>query len=258
MVTRTAKALRAKKRPALEEKAMRGMKYPVLLVLFGALAVAGSEVPGIASEVASDARAPSASAHSAADAEGLVKARIKGLEHVYARPNANLSAYEKVLLDPIEVSFRKNWDPHPGGQPISAAERQQIRDGLARILRDEFTHELTRSGRYQVVESSGENVLRIKADIRDLVINAPDVPRPGIVRTYTLSAGEMTLVAELRDASTGDLIARVIDHRRDPDSPWFELTTRVDNIAAARAAAARWATILREQLDAAHRLDGKG
>lgn len=120
------------------------------------------------------------------------------------------------------------------------------------MLREEFTRELGRSDRYRVVQNPAENVLRIRAEIRDLQINAPDVARAGIVRTYTMSAGEMTLVAELRDAPTGDLIARVIDRKRDPDSPRFELTTRVDNIAAARQAAAEWARILRERLDAAH------
>ena len=99
----------------------------------------------------------------------------------------------------------------------------------------------------------GEGVLRIKAEIRDLYINAPDLPRAGLVRTYTLSVGEMTLVAELRDAPTGDLIARVFDRKRDPESVWLELTTRVDNVAAAQRAAASWAHALREQLDAAHR-----
>jgi len=230
---------------------------PLVLMLFAALAVTGCKATGVGSGTPGDERAPGSTAPSAADDEGLVRARIKGIEKVYARPNANLSAYDKVLLDPIEVSFRKSWDPQPGGRPITADEKQQIRAGLARILRDEFTHELARSGRYQVVEAPADDVLRIKAEIRDLVINAPDLPRPGITRTYTLSAGEMTLVAELRDAPTGDLVARVVDHRRDPESPWFELTTRVGNIAAARRAAARWATILREQLDAAHRLNGK-
>ncbi len=57
-----------------------------------------------------------------------------------------------------------------------------------------------------------------------------------------------------RDAATGEVIARVIDRRRDPDSPWFELTTRVDNIAAARRTAAHWAGILSEQLDAANKV----
>jgi hypothetical protein len=58
----------------------------------------------------------------------------------------------------------------PGAWPISAEEKQQIRDGLARSLREKFTQELARTGRYRVVESAGEDVLRIKAEIRDLSI----------------------------------------------------------------------------------------
>jgi hypothetical protein len=190
------------------------------------------------------------------EAEGLVKVKVAGLQQVYARPDADLSSYDKVMLDPIEIAFRKDWRPEPSGTPISAAEKQQIREGLARVLREELNRELSRSGRYRLVTDPADDVLRIKAEIRDLYIAAPDVPRPGIVRNYTLSAGEMTLVAELRDAPTGDLIARIIDHRRDPESPWLELTTRIDNIAAARRAASHWAAILRAQLDAARAING--
>jgi Protein of unknown function (DUF3313) len=198
-------------------------------------------------------RAEEATSKAVADADGLVRVNVEGIDQVYARPRADLSLYKKVLLDPIEVSFRKDWDPKPGGWPVSAEEKQNIREGLARVLRQAFARELERSGRYPVVTTPTDGVLRIRAEIRDLYINAPDVPRAGRVRTYTLSVGEMTLAAELRDAPTGDLIARVIDHKRDPDSVFLELTTKVDNIAAAQRAAAQWARILREQLDAAHR-----
>ncbi len=64
----------------------------------------------------------------------------------------------------------------------------------------------------------------------------------------------MTLVAELRDSPTNDLIARVVDRKRDPDQAFFELTSRFDNIVAARRAATDWAIILRRQLDAAHEM----
>jgi hypothetical protein len=186
------------------------------------------------------------------DDEGLVKVKVPGLKTVYAQPGARLSGYDKVMLDPIEVAFSKSWQVEAARRPISAEEKQQIRDGLAKVLREEFTSELSKSERYKVVEAPGDNVLRIKAEIRDLYINAPDVQRAGITRTYALSAGEMTLVAELRDSGTGALIARVIDRRRDPDSVRLELTTRVDNVAAARRAAQSWARILRERLDLAH------
>jgi hypothetical protein len=105
--------------------------------------------------------------------------------------------------------------------------------------------ELARSGRYSLVEAADEDMLRIKADICDLYVNAPDLPRAGASRTYAPSAGEMRLVAELHDVPTGMLIARVVDYKKDPQSAWMRLTTRVNNIAAARRAAADWAWILR-------------
>jgi Protein of unknown function (DUF3313) len=186
------------------------------------------------------------------DDEGLAPISVKGLDHVYARPGANLSQYDKVMLDPVEVSFSKSWKPDPAGGPITAAERQTIRAGLARIFRDELQKQLGGPGGYSLVTTADADVLRIRAEIRDLYINAPDVPRAAARRTYAVSVGEMRLVAELRDASTGSLIARVIDYKKDPDAPWLHLTTRVDNAAAARRAVADWAKILRRQLDAAH------
>jgi hypothetical protein len=217
----------------------------LLGAVFLAACATASQTPG-----ASDPR-PSVT-DAATDADGLRRVKVAGLQEVYARPSADLGTYNKILLEPIEVSFRRDWNPTPGGWPISAEEKQQIRDSLARIVREEVTREMSRSGRYQIVEAPGDDVLRIDAEIRDLVINAPDSSRAGVTRTYTLSAGEMTLVAELRDAPTNDLIARVVDRKRDPEQPWFELTSRVENIAAARRAAADWALILRKQLDAAH------
>jgi hypothetical protein len=192
------------------------------------------------------------------DDEGLAPVKVRGLDHVMARPGADLSRYDKVMLDPIEVSFSKSWRPDSAGQRITAEEKQRIKESLAKILREELVKELASSGRYALVETTGDDVLRIKADIRDLYINAPDPPRAGIIQTYAVSAGEMRLVAELRDAPTGALLARVIDYKRDPDAPWFRLTTRLDNVAAARRVAADWARILRGRLDAARGIGGKG
>lgn len=192
-----------------------------------------------------------------ADAEGLVKVKVPGLQTVYARPGVNLSTYDKVMLDPIAVAFAKHWESRTPLRRITAEEQQDIKTGLEKVLREEFKKELSRSQRYSVVDAPGDDVLRITAEIRDLQINAPDLPEAGITRTYTLSAGEMTLVAELRDSASGALIARVIDRERDPDSPWLQWTTRMDNIIAAQRAAAGWARILRERLDAAHGI-GKG
>lgn len=74
----------------------------------------------------------------------------------------------------------------------------------------------------------------------------------GISRNYTLSVGNMRLVADLRDASTGALIARVIDYKRDPDATRLQWTTSITNTVAAERAADNWVRILLRQLNAAH------
>ncbi len=191
------------------------------------------------------------------EADGLVKVKVTGLQSVYARPDADLSRYDKVMLDPIKVGFSKSWERQQGPRRVTPEEKQRIQEGLERVLREELARELERAGGYKLVEAPAHDVLRIKAEIRDLYINAPDFQRPETTHSYTRSAGEMTLSAELRDSMDGTILVRVTDRKVDREKAWLELTTRIDNEAAARRAAADWAGILRSQLDAARVLPKK-
>jgi len=188
----------------------------------------------------------------AAADEGLAPVKIAGIDHVYARPGINLSAYDKVMLDPVEVSFAKSGKPDRSGGPITAAEKREIRGGFEKILKEALEKELTRPQGYALVNHADANVLRIRAEIRDLYVNAPAVPSAGPTRPYAISVSEMRLVAELRDAATGALIARVVDSKTDPNAPWLHFTGRLD--ATTRAAVDGWARILRRELDSAHAL----
>lgn len=183
--------------------------------------------------------------------DGLRRAKVPGLDLVYAREGATLAGYDKVWLRGVDVAFRRDWrqSPQPGSRIVSG-DLSRIKDGLAKILRDELGRELARGG-YALVEAPGDGALELDVSIVDLYINAPDVPSALPVQRYTLSVGEMTLQAELRDAPTGEVIARVLDRREGRDRGVLELTTSVDNAAAAREAARAWAGILRRQLDAA-------
>lgn len=183
--------------------------------------------------------------------DGLRRAKVSGLDLVYAREGATLAGYDKVWLRGVDVAFRRDWrqSPQPGSR-IVAGDVSRIKDGLAKILRDELGRELARGG-YALADGPGAGVLELDAAIVDLYINAPDVTGASPVQRYTLSVGEMTLQAELRDSPTGEVLARVLDRREGRDRGVFELTTSVDNAAAAREAARAWAAILRRQLDAA-------
>ena len=192
--------------------------------------------------------------------DGLSLKKVKGLDAVYVRPDVVFTAYKSVLLDEVQVEFAKNWQKDINSNSTgfkskpTAEDMQKIKDGLAELFHEVFLEELTKHG-YTVVDTAAEDTLHVRTAIIDLWVNAPDNNDPGITRTYTTSSGSMTLVLEMRDGPTGQLLARAVDGRSD-DTPGgqFEWTTKASNSNAARRIMQDWARKLRESLD---RINGK-
>jgi len=152
----------------------------------------------------------------------------------------------------VEVSFARNWDPNRGGR--SAARRLNASDitamqvGLADMFRETFRAELERGG-FKLVDEVGPDTLRVTAAIIDLFVTAPNAPAAGRSRTYTANTGRMTLVAELRDSVTGEILARVVDAQSGRSGGTWMATSSVTNNADARRAIGIWATALRRSMD---------
>jgi len=191
--------------------------------------------------------------------DGLQKIAVKGIDLAYARPGAKLSAYDKVIVDPVEVSFSSSWKPKRTGSslPLSQDERERIRASVAKIVQEEFVRELQAKSGYQVVTAAGAGVLRVKPDIANLYVSAPEMgAETGRSRTYAVSAGQMTLVAELVDSESGQVQARLVDRREARSSSGMKLSSVGDNADAARSVAAGWARTLRKAMDRAHGIGG--
>ncbi len=186
--------------------------------------------------------------------DGLQKISIKGVDVAFARPDATLVGYSRIMLEPIDVAFHKDWKPTRVGSNIklSARERENIATGVAKVVFEEFVKQLQSDGNYQVVTEAGPDVLRVKAKIVNLYVNAPDTGSAGRSRSYTVSPGEMTIFAELYDSETGELLARVVDRHVARQTGPLMLTSSVVNADEVRAAAASWARTLRIALDKAH------
>ena len=58
--------------------------------------------------------------------DGLVLQPGTRLGAVFVKPDAEIASYTSVMLDPVEVSFARNWDPNRGGR--SAARRLNASD----------------------------------------------------------------------------------------------------------------------------------
>jgi len=185
--------------------------------------------------------------------DGLQKISVKGLDLAYARPGASLAAYKRVKLDPVEVQFDKSWEPTRTGSRIKLGpeEREKIRVSVAKLVEDEFTKVLQKDGAYQITSESAPDVLRVKASVLNVYINAPSDMSVGRSKTYVSSAGQMTLLAELSDAASGQMLARVADRREGNRMARMQRVEPGENESEARDVAAVWAKILHNALDKA-------
>jgi hypothetical protein len=191
--------------------------------------------------------------------DGLEKIKVKDIDLAYARPGATLAAYKSVMLEPVDVSFHKDWDPTRTGSrlKLSKDERENIRTGVAKIVYDEFAKTLQAKGAYTLAKDAAPDVLRVKIKILNLYVNAPDTMSAGRSRTFTVSAGEMTMFMELYDSETGAVLARVVDRREGRNSGQMQLSSSVVNTGEAGMIASTWARILKNGLDKAHGIGKK-
>ena len=163
--------------------------------------------------------------------DNLIKVKSKKLEAVYLLPNADFRPYTKVMLDPAEVAFRKNWQKDLNSSAVglsgritdseAAAIATQARTGFEEIFAKAYA-----DAGYQVVTTPGPDVLRLVTGVLNLSIDAPDT---GASRNFTAEAGEATVVIEVRDSLTNAVLGRAVDQREAGDLPG--LRTRASNRA---------------------------
>jgi len=151
-----------------------------------------------------------------ASGEGLVAVRSSNLDEVTLRPNADLSAYRKVLIDPVRAEVRSDWQKNLNytrnvSRWVGPEDAKRMAADAAADLESAIAQTYKARG-YEIAAAPAPGVLRLTASIADLYVNAPDRYSAWTVKTFTRDAGQATLVLEARDALTGTLLARVVHH----------------------------------------------
>jgi hypothetical protein len=181
---------------------------------------------------------------------GLERVDSKTVDQLHRRPDADLSAYSKVMIGEPKVEFSKSWNPKNYGRfGLSASQVGKIRTDMADLAKSTFAKVLGDGG-YEVVTEASDGVLYITPNIVNLIINAPDTAGAGRSKTYVMDAGAMSLALQVNDAVTGTLLAVVYDHQRAGRSSTLQWVTSVSNRAAASAVLTGWAQQLKAELDA--------
>ncbi|MEP9359642.1 DUF3313 family protein [Sphingomonas sp. KR3-1] len=175
--------------------------------------------------------------------DGMVRVKAKKVDLAYLLPGADFRGYTKVMIDPTQVAFRKNWQRDTSdvvtGVHITDEDARRILDEAQKGFNELFVKAYQKAG-YQVVTAPAADVLRLSTAVLDIDVEAPDTDSPGITRTYTHEAGGAVLVVEARDSLSGQLLGRAVDGQETSDfGPYIR--NRATNAGAFEQLFTEWA-----------------
>jgi hypothetical protein len=179
--------------------------------------------------------------------DGLVQVKSKRLDLVYLQPGADFRAYTKVMIEPTDVAFHKNWQRDYNRSTRALSTRvsdSEVERTIGEAMRsaDRIFADAWSKGGYQVVNAPGPDVMRVKTGVVNIWVNAPDRPSAGRTYNFAGEAGQATFFVEARDSITGALLGRAVDHRIVGDNlaAW---RTSVSNRGDFRDQVQQWASL---------------
>jgi hypothetical protein len=187
--------------------------------------------------------------HSEITEDGLVRVPSSRKVGVFRAPDVPFQRYQRIVIAPIPVVFRKTWlmDHHD----IKPAELERMRGELAKAFREELVAELVERGGYELADTVGPDTLRVEPYVLNLNIVAPKASAEARSHTYLRTGNSMKLAVELRDASSSVIVGRIIQLVQPQEFTVPQFASQVSNLADARSGFADTARYTREALNVA-------
>ena len=188
--------------------------------------------------------------------DGLVRIDNARFAGAWIDPDVDLTQYTKIIPGGAVFEFRSVQKMSASAARrsnetefwISDSGRQRLIDTVSEV----FTEELQKSKHFTVTDEAGPDALIITGALHDIVSQVPpeDVGRSEI---WLRSMGEATLVIELRDSLSNEVIYRAVERRavENVGNQMIRANTAT-SWAEVRRWARRWAVRLREGLDSIH------
>jgi hypothetical protein len=185
------------------------------------------------------------SAALAQEPDGLVKVRSRQVEMAWLRPGADFRPYTKVIVDRTQVAFRpdyiKDYNLNAGTMPRLTPEDANKIMAAAQTNFDSIFVDAFKQAGYEVVTTTGPDVLRVNSGILDLNVNAPLSGTDGQTQRI-ITAGDAALIVEVRDTVTNALLGRVAD-RRETQRLGLQIATSASLLFDFRQLFTLWANI---------------
>ena len=181
-----------------------------------------------------------------------------GFRETWVVPGADFTKYNKLYIWNAEFQFRDVGPARRTRSTFMSSRKTEFgisdkdREEFQKIISDAFLEEIQQARNFELVEVDGvdQDTLIMRGAVQDIISRVPP-ETIGQSEIYLSSIGEATLVMELIDAGTGDVVALVAERRHLQRSGGIGMIpTNIPTIIAdLRGWARRAAKTLRTELD---------
>ena len=180
------------------------------------------------------------------DFEGLEQLETADFTAGFGRPGVDFTNYGGVIINDVQVAYRTP-DRTQNQFPLDETKKGEFRD----LVKRTFVTEFTNLQNIEVVDKPGPTVLDLHVRVQDITATLPGrrVGEAGRA-TFALEAlGEVTLVIELRDSQSEEVLVRVFDQRAVEGVAMFQGNRTISRWPDIEQLCQQWALRVREGLD---------
>jgi len=179
--------------------------------------------------------------------EGLREVSARNFESAFVRPGLDFSRYSKLMVNELELAFRTP-DRSENQFPLGEDQKTRFRAAMAVA----FGKQLGELQNLELVIEPGPDVLDLNVRVQDIVARAPGrrVGAAGRASFAFESVGQMTLVLELRDSESEEVLIRVFDRRAVEGAAMVSGDGVISTWEGVESVVDLWALRAREGLDA--------
>jgi len=185
--------------------------------------------------------------------DGLHEVDQPSFKSLFLRADTDFTSYRAILLEPLQIK----WDyaaanaerTHTYGSTANFEFDDRDLERIRGYYVERMTTGLESDGTFRIVTKPGPDVLRMSAIVVDLSLNAPvEKSRNFQSRYYTGASSVVTIMVELRDSLSGEVLARFGDTKRPVGN--FDINTDSNVRGDLKFVFNVWANTFRRRLEA--------
>lgn len=182
--------------------------------------------------------------------DGLVRVPSSRKISVYRAPEVPFHRYQRIVIAPIPVVFRKTWIRE--NHELRPEEIDRMKEEFAAAFREVLVEELVERGGYELAETVGPDTLRVEPYVLNVNIVAPQAGAEARSHTYVRTGNSMKVAIELRDAASTVIVGRIIQVVQPQEWTIPQFASKVSNLSEVRSRLADTARYTREALNVAN------